>query len=142
MATGCVALIAAFFVLLYLLSEQYIYYWDYGAYWKDSIRLAETMRGDLYGALLSSFLISVNTMSYNAVISAFMVAPLLLGGQTYVAFYLFVCILFFSSCLPLIFGGDLSICTLLAGRQDSCVWLIFPKDAKVRPPNFRWTHFY
>ena len=116
MATGCVALIAAFFVLLYLLSEQYIYYWDYGAYWKDSIRLAETMRGDLYGALLSSFLISVNTMSYNAVISAFMVAPLLLGGQTYVAFYLFVCILFF---LPACLLFSAAICQyVLCSRED------------------------
>ena len=125
MATGCVALIAALFVLLYLLSEQYIYYWDYGAYWKDSIRLAETMRGDLYGALLSSFLISVNTMSYNAVISAFMVAPLLLGGQTYVAFYLFVCILFF---LPACLLFSAAICQyVLCSREDRItlpLWLV------------------
>ncbi len=92
---ACIIFAVLLYTLIFLISEEFVYYWDYGSYWVSTQNLADTMQSDLCGALTSTFIVSINVMSYNAMISAFMVVPLLIGGETYEAFYFFVCLLFY-----------------------------------------------
>lgn len=112
LAACAIALFAAIFTLLFLLAENYIYYWDYGSYWFSTINLANVMQSDSYGALWSAFFVSVNATPYNAVISAVMVAPLLLGGRSYEWFYLAVCLFFY---IPSAFLISATIYKFVAG---------------------------
>ncbi len=73
---ACIIFAVLLYTLIFLISEEFVYYWDYGSYWVSTQNLADTMQSDLCGALTSTFIVSINVMSYNAMISAFMVVPL------------------------------------------------------------------
>lgn len=122
LAAGGIALFIAVFTLVFLLSENYVYYWDYGSYWFTTINLANVMQTDPHGALWTAFFLSVNASPYNVVISAIMIAPMLLGGQSYAWFYLIVCILFY---LPSVFLFSVTIYKFIAGKEDKRAALPF-----------------
>ena len=52
-----IGVLTALFVLIFLLLEDYVYFWDYGSYWVKSLDVAKAMRTDFGTALFDAFIV-------------------------------------------------------------------------------------
>lgn len=81
-------------IYLYISSEHFIYYWDYGSYWYQGINVASELFSDPIESAIS-VMNSINSDDYNHLLGLMMSVPLSLFGGTYPVFILLTYIMFF-----------------------------------------------
>lgn len=84
-----------------LIRENYVYYWDYGAYWYMSLGAQDILFSDPVEALKSLY-VSMNTQEYNLFLALLAAIPLKLLGNSYLAFVMLVAGIFLIPALSLL----------------------------------------
>lgn len=84
-----------------LARENYVYHWDYGAYWYSSLDVQNSLFTNFVTALLNMYH-SVNTQEYNQFLAGIMAIPLKLLGSSYLTFVMLVTVMFLLPALVLL----------------------------------------
>lgn len=85
-----------------VIRENFVCYWDYGAYWYWSLEGVQKVLFSNPGKALADLYISMNTQEYNMLLAWLAAIPLKLLGNSYLAFVLLVAAMFLIPALMLL----------------------------------------
>lgn len=123
LAIGIGVLVASLFVFEKAVNERFVYYWDYSAYWVDSIEFRNSLLSTPREAVKYLFA-SINSAEYNKLPALLMSIPLTILGDSRVS-YIFSNWLFWA--LPAVFVFSVAfynISDLKNGSYFSVLFLI------------------
>ncbi len=84
-----------------IVREDFVYFWDNGAYWYTALDIQNSLFSDFVTTLVNMYH-SVNTQEYNQFLAGIIAIPLKLLGNSYITFVLLVTMLFLVPALILI----------------------------------------
>lgn len=115
--------------------NQFIYYWDYGGYWRMSIQRMEYLFSHNYLESMVSFFASVNQDDYNCFLPSVIAMALKIFGCGFPTYVLINHVLFL---LPAVFVQALCVGKLAAGsgREQGRIFLIALAAGVLFPANY------
>ena len=93
-AAAAITLCLIIFYCVYISLEDFVYFWDYGAFWNSTLDFTDTMYSSPVIAV-GMTVGTINALEYNTLISIITAFPLSLLGGSYFAYYLLVLVLFY-----------------------------------------------
>lgn len=103
------------FIIWFIAGERFIYYWDYGSYWYQSLNVSNGLLSPSWLSSVSSVYQSINTSDYNTVLALLMAVPLNMLGNSYVAFVGLTYFMFF---VPAVFLISITLRCISAGKEQ------------------------
>lgn len=115
--------------------NQFIYYWDYGEYWRRSIQRMEYLFSHNYVESMVSFFVSVNQDDYNCFLPSVAALALKIFGCEFPVYVLINHVLFF---LPAVLVQALCVGKLAAGsgRKQGKIFVIALAAGVLFPANY------